>query len=155
MVAERFKVLDSLCGPMNDQMIEHASQLVEAIKTAYHVNYSDSHRQIVDYELMYVPIPKQSNGLVGFSTFSDYASAFICWLFLICVLFINFLFPLFSTDCGFFMLKSLELWNGKHCPYRISGYDARIEEKADVFGVESSSESPTELEVLLEENMIL
>jgi hypothetical protein len=39
MVAERFKVIDSLCGPMNDQMIEHASQLVEAIKTAYHVNY--------------------------------------------------------------------------------------------------------------------
>jgi hypothetical protein len=53
------------------------------------------------------------------------------------------------------MLKFLELWNGKRCPYRISGYDARIEEKADVFGVESSSESPTELEVLLEENMIL
>jgi hypothetical protein len=35
----------------------------------------------------------------------------------------------------------------KCCPYRTSGYDARIEEKAAAFVVESSSKSPKELEV--------
>jgi hypothetical protein len=38
MVAKRFEILDSLRGPMNEEMIDHASELVEAIKTAYHVN---------------------------------------------------------------------------------------------------------------------
>jgi hypothetical protein len=52
MVTKRFKILDSLRGSTNEEMIVHASQLVESINTAYRVNYSDSHRQIDDYELM-------------------------------------------------------------------------------------------------------
>jgi hypothetical protein len=70
IVAKRFEILDSLCGPTNEEMIDHASQLVEAIKTAYRVNYSGSHRRIDEYELMYVPVPRQTTGLVGFSYFS-------------------------------------------------------------------------------------
>jgi hypothetical protein len=70
MVAKRFKILNSLHGLMNEEMIKHASELVEAIKIAYHVNYSDSHRQINDYELMYVLVPRQTTGLVGFFLFS-------------------------------------------------------------------------------------
>ena len=63
--AKRFEILDSLRGPTNQEMIDHASKLVEAIKTCYRVNYSDSHRQIDNYELMYIPVPKQTNGLVS------------------------------------------------------------------------------------------
>jgi hypothetical protein len=77
MVAKRFEILDSLRGALNGEMIDHASKLVEAIKTVYHVNYSDSYRQIDDYELMYVPVPRQPTGLVGFSSFPYYASAFL------------------------------------------------------------------------------
>jgi hypothetical protein len=44
MVAKWFEILDSLRGPTNEEMIDHASQLVEAIKMAYHVNYLGSHR---------------------------------------------------------------------------------------------------------------
>jgi hypothetical protein len=80
MVAKRFEILDSLRGSLNEEMIDHASQLVEAIKTMYHVNYSDSHRQIDEYELMYVPVPRQTTGLVGFSYFPYYASAFLCFV---------------------------------------------------------------------------
>jgi hypothetical protein len=74
----------------------HASELVEAIKKAYRVNYSDSHRQIDDYELTYVPVPRQTIGLVGFSSFPDYASAFLCFVIFEIGLVINFLFPLFQ-----------------------------------------------------------
>ncbi|KAM0897327.1 hypothetical protein ACQ4PT_022632 [Festuca glaucescens] len=78
MVAKRFEILDSLRGEDDMDMIEHANKLVETIKMMYKVNYSDSYRQIDDFELMYISVPKQTNG----------------------------------TDCGFFMLKFLELWNG-------------------------------------------
>ncbi|KAM0904107.1 hypothetical protein ACQ4PT_018221 [Festuca glaucescens] len=82
MGAKRFEILDSLCGEDDMDMIEHANKLVEAIKTMYKINYSDSYRQVDDFELMYIPVPKQKNG----------------------------------TDCGFFMPKFLELWNGSVVP---------------------------------------
>ncbi|KAM0903941.1 hypothetical protein ACQ4PT_018337 [Festuca glaucescens] len=72
MGAKRFEILDSLRGEDDMDMIEHANKLVEAIKTMYKINYSDSYRQIDDFELI--------------------------------------------TDCGFFMLKFLELWNGNVVP---------------------------------------
>jgi hypothetical protein len=115
MVAKWFKILDSLHGPMNEEMIEHASQLVEATKIVYHVNYSDSHRHITDYELMYVPIPKQTTGLVGFS-FSLLMHQLSYVVIFICVFVLNSLFSFFSTNCGFFMLKFLKLWNGSIVP---------------------------------------
>jgi Ulp1 family protease len=64
MPAKRFEILDSLRGEANVEMIEHANQLVEAIKRIYLVNYSDSRRQIASFELMYIPVPKQINRLV-------------------------------------------------------------------------------------------
>jgi len=64
MPVKGFEILDSLHGPTNLDMIEHANQLVDAIKTMYRVNYSDSRRQIDDFELEYVPVPKQETGSV-------------------------------------------------------------------------------------------
>ena len=64
MPAKRFEILDSLRGPTNLEMIEHANKLVDAIKTMYRVNYSESRRQIDSFELQYVPVPKQLTGLV-------------------------------------------------------------------------------------------
>jgi hypothetical protein len=117
VVAKRLEILDSLHGPTNEEMIDHASQLVEAIKTAYHVNYLGSHRQIDEYELMYVPVPWKTTGLVGFSYFPYYASVFLCFVIVEVGLVYQLLFfPFFSTDCGFFMLKFLELWNGSVVP---------------------------------------
>jgi hypothetical protein len=97
MVAKRFEILDSLRGPTNEEMIDHASQLVEAIKTAYHVNYSGSHRQIDEYELMYVPVPRQTTGLVGFSYFPYYSSAFLCFVIVEVGLVYQLPFSLFSA----------------------------------------------------------
>ncbi|KAM0895067.1 hypothetical protein ACQ4PT_024057 [Festuca glaucescens] len=82
MGAKRFEILDSIRGEDDMDKIEHANKLVEAIKTMYKINYSDSYRQIDDFELMYIPVPKQKKG----------------------------------TDCGFFMLKFLELWNDSVVP---------------------------------------
>ncbi|KAM0921420.1 hypothetical protein ACQ4PT_006870 [Festuca glaucescens] len=82
MPAKRFEILDSLRGADDIGMIEHANLLVDAIKSMYRINYSDSRRQIDDFELMYIPVTKQNN----------------------------------CTDCGFFMLKFLELWNGSVVP---------------------------------------
>ena len=77
LLAKRFEILDSLRGEANVEMINHANKLVEAIKRMYRVNYSDSRRQIEDWELMYIPGPKQNNGLV----FSHYFGLFILFLF--------------------------------------------------------------------------
>jgi hypothetical protein len=97
MVAKRFEILDSLRGPTNEEMIDHASQLVEAIKTAYRVNYSGSHRHIDQYELMYVPVPRQTTGLVGFSYFPYYASAFLHFVIVEVGLVYQLLFSLVSA----------------------------------------------------------
>ena len=64
--AKRFEVLDSLRGDDDVGLIEHASKLIDAIKEIYWINYSDSRRQIDDFELMYIPVPKQTTGLVFF-----------------------------------------------------------------------------------------
>ena len=67
--AKRFEVLDSLRGDSDPGLIEHANRLVDAIKTMYRVNYSDSRRNIDTYELMYIPVPKQIGTLVLDSCF--------------------------------------------------------------------------------------
>ena len=60
--AKRFEVLDSLRDEYDEQMIDHASRLVDAIKDMYMINYSDSKKQIQDYELVFIDVPKQNNG---------------------------------------------------------------------------------------------
>ena len=64
--AKRFEVLDSLRGEDSVGLINHANQLMDAIKEMYRVNYSDSRRQIDNFELVYIPVPKQTTGLVHF-----------------------------------------------------------------------------------------
>ena len=56
-----FEVLDSCRGSDDVSLIQHASFLVDAIKTAYKFNYSTSARQIDDYQLQYIDVPKQKN----------------------------------------------------------------------------------------------
>ena len=87
--AKRFEILDSLRGDANVEMIDHAEKLVGAIKRMYLVNYSDSRRQIQNFELMYIPVPKQTNGLVFFQLKHHFCSMFCCipdFLFFSCVL---------------------------------------------------------------------
>ena len=62
LAAKRFEILDSLRGENNFGMIEHAMQLVNAIKKVWLVNYSTSNKQIQDYELAYIDVPKQAIG---------------------------------------------------------------------------------------------
>ena len=66
----------TLRGEAHVEMINHANKLVDAIKIMYKVNYSDSRRQIDDWELMYIPGPKQKIGLV----FCNYFGLFILFL---------------------------------------------------------------------------
>ena len=61
MDAKRFEILDSLRDENDEEMIEHATRLVDAIKAMYLVNYKDSKKQIQDFELVYIPVPKQDN----------------------------------------------------------------------------------------------
>ena len=79
--AKRFEILDSLRGEANVEMINHANKLVDAIKRMYKVNYSDSRRQIDDWELMYIPGPKQNNGLVFFHCFGLFISVIFTYQF--------------------------------------------------------------------------
>ena len=64
MDAKRFEVLDSLRDEDDEQMTEHATWLVDAIKDMYRINYSESKKQIQDYELVFIDVPKQNNGWV-------------------------------------------------------------------------------------------
>ena len=59
LVAKRFEILDSLRGHADQSMIEHATRLVRAIKKVWIVNYASSSKQIEDYELVYIDVPKQ------------------------------------------------------------------------------------------------
>ena len=61
MDAKRFEILDSLQDENDEEMIEHATRLVDAIKAMYLVNYKDSKKHIQDFELVYIPVPKQNN----------------------------------------------------------------------------------------------
>jgi hypothetical protein len=140
---------------MNEQMIDHASQLVEAIKTAYHVNYSDSHRQIDEYELVYVPVPRHTTGLVGFSFFPFMHQLSYVLLLLRLVLFMNFLFPFFSTDYGFFMLKFLELWNGSVAPSVFQDIMPGLKKKLLFLWLNHPRTILLNWRSLLDENMIL
>ena len=79
--AKRFEILDSLRGEANVEMIDHANKLVDAIKRMYKVNYSDSRRQIDDWELMYIPGPKQKNGLVFCHCFGLFISVIFTYQF--------------------------------------------------------------------------
>ena len=62
--AKRFKVLDSLREQDSPSLLEHATRYMNAIKKAWLINYKDSHKQIEDYELVYIDVLKQDNGLV-------------------------------------------------------------------------------------------
>jgi hypothetical protein len=63
---KRFEVLDSARGPDDESLIAHSSDLVDAIKCMYRINYSSSSKQIDDYELVFIDAPKQNNKYVSF-----------------------------------------------------------------------------------------
>ena len=65
--AKRFEVLDSLREEDSPSLLEHATRYMNAIKKAWLISYKDSHKQIQDYELVYIDVLKQENGLVVYS----------------------------------------------------------------------------------------
>ena len=62
--AKRFEVLDSLREEDSPPLIKHATRYMNAIKKAWLISYKDSRKQIQDYELVYIDVSKQENGLV-------------------------------------------------------------------------------------------
>ncbi|XBI16120.1 hypothetical protein VPH35_058435 [Triticum aestivum] len=60
--AKRFEVLDSLREEDSPSLIEHATRYMNAIKKAWLISYKYSHKQIQDYELVYIDVFKQENG---------------------------------------------------------------------------------------------
>jgi hypothetical protein len=73
---KRFEVLDSVRGPDDESLITHSSNLVDAIKCMYRVNYSSSSKQIDDYELVFIDAPKQNNKY-GFFFYLPYACSLV------------------------------------------------------------------------------
>ena len=62
--AKRFEVLDSLRPQDSPSLITHATKLMNGIKKAWLIAYKDSSKQIQDYDLVYIDVFKQDNGLV-------------------------------------------------------------------------------------------
>ena len=61
MEAKRFEILDSLRDEDDEQTIEQATWLVNVIKEMYLIYYLGSKKQIQDYELVFIDVPKQNN----------------------------------------------------------------------------------------------
>ncbi|KAM0842266.1 hypothetical protein ACQ4PT_058467 [Festuca glaucescens] len=117
--AKRFEILDSLCGEDDEEMINYANRLVDAIKIMYKVNYSKSRKQIDEYELMYIPVPKQGPTL----------------------------------NCGIFMLKFLELWNGIVVPAITADQIGAIRKVLTVSWLEHPDNKLINWRILLDNNM--
>ena len=62
--AKRFEVLYSLRPQDSPSLITHATKLMNGIKKAWLIAYKDSSKQIQDYDLVYIDVFKQDNGLV-------------------------------------------------------------------------------------------
>jgi len=62
--AKRFEVLDSLRPQDSPSLITHATKLMNEIIKAWLIAYKDSSKQIQDYDLVYIDVFKQDNGLV-------------------------------------------------------------------------------------------
>ncbi|KAM0825630.1 hypothetical protein ACQ4PT_069427 [Festuca glaucescens] len=117
--SKRFEILDSLRGEDDKEMNKHANRLVDAIKIMYKVNYSQSRKQIDDYELMYIPVPKQG--------------------------------PILNY--GIFMLKFLELWNGRLVPAVTADQIDAIRKVLTVSWLEHPDNKLINWRILLDNNM--
>ncbi|KAM0906696.1 hypothetical protein ACQ4PT_016611 [Festuca glaucescens] len=117
--ATRFEILDSLRGEDDEEMIKYANRLVDAIKIMYKVNYSESRKQIDEYELVYIPVPKQGPIL----------------------------------NCGTFMHKFLELWNGSVVPAITADQIDAIRKILTVSWLEHPDNKLINWRVLLDNNM--
>jgi hypothetical protein len=58
---KRFEVIDSARDHDDETLVSHATSLVDSIKDMYRINYSQSSKQIQDYELVFIEGPKQDN----------------------------------------------------------------------------------------------
>ncbi|KAM0874591.1 hypothetical protein ACQ4PT_037302 [Festuca glaucescens] len=118
-VAKSFEILNSLRGEDDEEMIKYDNRLVDAIKIMYKVNYSESRKQIDEYELMYIPVPKQGPTL----------------------------------NCGIFMLKFLELWNGSIVPAITADQIDAIRKVLTVSWLEHPDNKLINWRILLDNNM--
>ncbi|KAM0841119.1 hypothetical protein ACQ4PT_059224 [Festuca glaucescens] len=107
--AKRFEILDSLRGEDDEEMVNYANRLVDAIKIMYKVNYSESRKQIDEYELI--------------------------------------------LNCGIFMLKFLELWNGIIVPAITADQIDAIRKVLTVSWLEHPDNKLINWRILLDNNM--
>ena len=85
--AKKFEVLDSLREEDSPSLLEHATRYMNAIKMAWLISYKDSHKQIQDYELVYIDVLKQENGLVVYlCSFYLGRSPILCDIMFLCSL---------------------------------------------------------------------
>ena len=82
--AKRFEVLDLLREQDSPSLLEHATRYMNAIKKAWLINYRDSHKQIQEYELVYIDVLKHDDGLVV-----DYSLSFLTPHYMFLSLFID------------------------------------------------------------------
>uniref|UniRef100_A0A0D3GEW4 Ubiquitin-like protease family profile domain-containing protein n=1 Tax=Oryza barthii TaxID=65489 RepID=A0A0D3GEW4_9ORYZ len=94
--AERFEVYDSLRGEDDEELISASHLVVASIKTMWdRVYMRSSKKTIQNYPLIFIDGPKQDN-----------IQTYPCFVFA----------NKNSRDCGFYMLKFVELWDGKQLP---------------------------------------
>jgi hypothetical protein len=58
---ERFEVLDSMRSLEDLNLRNCCNKLIEAIKKLWSIHYQDSNKQIEDYQLVEISVPKQTN----------------------------------------------------------------------------------------------
>ena len=61
LVAQRFEILDSMRDEANEQLMVHATELMEKIKAAWLMYYGQSKVQISASKLVCIDMPKQDN----------------------------------------------------------------------------------------------
>uniref|UniRef100_A0A0E0HNF8 Ubiquitin-like protease family profile domain-containing protein n=1 Tax=Oryza nivara TaxID=4536 RepID=A0A0E0HNF8_ORYNI len=94
--AERFEVYDSLRGEDDEALISAYHLVVASIKTMWDRFYMRSSKKTIqNYPLIFIDGPKQDN-----------IQTYPCFVFA----------NKNSRDCGFYMLKFVELWDGKQLP---------------------------------------
>ncbi|EEC80321.1 hypothetical protein OsI_22364 [Oryza sativa Indica Group] len=94
--AERFEVYDSLRGEDDEALISASHVVVASIKTMWDRFYMRSSKKTIqNYPLIFIDGPKQDN-----------IQTYPCFVFA----------NKNSRDCGFYMLKFVELWDGKQLP---------------------------------------
>jgi Ulp1 family protease len=115
--AGRFEVMDSMRKEGDKLLMQDARNIIGSIKHFWQANYSASKIDISKYMTVHIPTPMQKTTLVQTLDFCHSIYQFHCHFNSFCILGKSFdeLFVLLvpSYDCGYFVLKFIESWDGR------------------------------------------